>query len=338
MSVLRAGVVGLGMMGRNHARVLRDLEGIDLVGVSDPMGDRFASATGVEVFPEVEDLIAHGLDICVVAVPTALHLPVALRLADAGVHALVEKPLAENTAAATELAEAFERAGLVGAVGHIERFNPALQSMRDRLEQGELGEIFQIATRRQGPFPNRIQDVGVVKDLATHDIDLTRWVAQSSFVEVAARTAHKSGRPHEDLVAATGVLADGTVTNHLVNWLSPFKERVIVVTGEGGCFIANTLTADLTFHANAQVPTEWAAISAFRGVGEGDMIRYAIPKQEPLLLEHIAFRDAVQGKEDHTVRMREGLAVVAVAEAMIESAETGRTVPVAAEQENGGQP
>lgn len=335
MSALRAGVVGLGMMGRNHVRVLRDLDGVELVGVSDPLGDPFGSASRVEMYEQVEDLIARGLDMCVVAVPTAQHLSVGLRLAEAGVHALVEKPLAENITAATELAAAFESAGLIGAVGHIERFNPALQSLRERLEAGELGEIFQIATRRQGPFPNRIQDVGVVKDLATHDIDLTRWVAQSSFVEVAARTAHKSGRPHEDLVAATGVLADGTVTNHLVNWLTPFKERVIVVTGEKGCFIADTLTADLTFHANAQVPTEWAAISAFRGVAEGDMIRYAIPKQEPLLLEHQAFRDAVLGKEDTTVQMHHGLAVVAVAEAMIESAATGRTVSVAAEQGNG---
>jgi predicted dehydrogenase len=316
------------MMGRNHVRVLQALEGVELVGVADPVGDRFGAAAGVPVFAAVEELIEEAIDMCVVAVPTAHHLTAGLMLADAGVHTLVEKPLAQDTPSALRLAGAFEAAGLVGAVGHIERFNPALQSMRQRLEHGELGDIYQIATRRQGPFPHRIQDVGVVKDLATHDIDLTSWVAQSPFLEVAARTVHKSGRKHEDLVAATGALCDGTVTNHLVNWLTPFKEREILVTGERGCFVANTLTADLTFHANGLTPTEWPTLSAFRGVSEGDMIRYAITKQEPLMLELTAFRDAVLGKSDAIVQMRQGLTVVAVAEALIESALTGATVAV----------
>lgn len=336
MNALRAGVIGLGMMGRNHVRVLRSLPGVELVGVADPDGDRHGAADGCSIHADVDQLIAQGIDMCVVSVPTATHLEVGLRLADAGVHALIEKPLAENLLAATKLVEAFECAELIGGVGHIERFNPALQLLRKRLEAGELGGIYQIATRRQGPFPNRIQDVGVVKDLATHDIDLTRWVAQSRYVDVAARTAHKSGRMHEDLVAATGILADGTITNHLVNWLSPFKERLIVVTGERGAFTANTLTADLEFHANGQLMNEWQSLSAFRGVSEGDMVRYAIAKQEPLVLEHTAFRDAVLGRSVNIVAMREGLAVVAVAEALIESARLGRTVTVAAERQGVG--
>jgi predicted dehydrogenase len=251
-----------------------------------------------------------------------------LALAAAGVHALIEKPLATDVAAARRLAEAFEAAGLVGAVGHIERYNPSLQSLRGHLESGELGAIYQVITRRQGPFPNRIADVGVVKDLATHDIDLTAWVTQSSYVSVSARVAHKSGREHEDLVAAVGQLSDGTITNHLVNWLSPMKERVTIVTGERGCYVADTLSADLTLFRNASVPTEWDQIARFRGVSEGDMIRYAIPKPEPLRLEHEAFRDAVLGKDSDIVTMRQGLATVAVAEAVIESATTGRTVTI----------
>jgi UDP-N-acetylglucosamine 3-dehydrogenase len=102
--------------------------------------------------------------------------------------------------------------------------------------------VYQVVTRRQGPFPARIADVGVVKDLATHDIDLTAWVTQQPYSQVAAQTAYKSGREYEDLVAVTGQLADGTVTSHLVNWLSPFKERVTVITGEKGTFVADTLT------------------------------------------------------------------------------------------------
>lgn len=326
MTVLRAGAIGLGAMGRNHARVLQQLAGVDLVAVADPFGDRHGVANGVEIVRDIDDLLAFDLDMCVVAVPTADHEAIGMALAAAGVHTLIEKPLADSSGAAIRLVDAFERRGLTGAVGHIERYNPALQQLRRRLEGGELGEFYQIATRRQGPFPNRVRDVGVVKDLATHDVDLTAWIAGAPFVSVSARTAHKSGRDHEDLVAVTGELADGTVTNHLVNWLSPMKERVTVVTGEKGCFIADTVTADLTFHANGKVATEWDAVSQFRGVSEGDVIRYAFPKPEPLAVELAAFRDAVLGMRGDIVTMRDGLAAVAVAEAVLASAHGHGTV------------
>jgi UDP-N-acetylglucosamine 3-dehydrogenase len=167
-AVLRAGLIGLGSMGRHHARVLKGLEGVELVAVVDPMGDQHGAAQGVPVLSTVEELIGLGIDYAVVACPTGLHEPVGLALAEAGVCALIEKPVADTVVGARHLVEAFESRGLVAGVGHIERFNPALQSMRARLEAGELGEVFQVVTRRQGPFPHRIADVGVVKDLATH--------------------------------------------------------------------------------------------------------------------------------------------------------------------------
>lgn len=326
MANLRAGLIGLGMMGRHHARVLRDLPGVDLVAVADPAGDPHRVAGNLPLLGSIDEIIETGVDYCMVAVPTAFHRDIGLALASAGVHAMIEKPLAPDTDSALALTDAFESADLVGAVGHIERYNPALQNLRTRLAEGELGRVYQVVTRRQGPFPARIADVGVVKDLATHDIDLTAWVVQQPFRSVAARTALMSGREHEDLVAVVGQLADGTVTSHLVNWLSPLKERVTIVTGERGAFVADTLTADLTFFANGEVPTTWDDIAQFRGVSEGDMVRYAIAKPEPLRTEHEAFRDAVLGKESDIVTMRQGLAIVAVAEAVLESASTGQMV------------
>ena len=326
---LRAGLVGLGMMGRHHARVLGSLDGVELVAVCDPMGDAHNVAGGRPVFTKVSDLIAAGIDYAMVAAPTAFHEELALELAAAGIHALIEKPLAVDTPAAKRIQEAFAAKGLVGAVGHIERYNPALQQLRARLDKGELGAVYQIATRRQGPFPARIADVGVIKDLATHDIDSTAWVARSKFVSVSAQTAHKSGRPHEDMVAAVGKLENGIITNHLVNWLTPFKERLTIVTGERGALVADTLTADLTFYANASVDTEWDSVAAFRGVSEGDVIRYAFSKPEPLRTEHEAFRDAVlglPGAVDRIVTMEQGLATVAVASAMIDSSKNGNVI------------
>ncbi|MFI5966705.1 Gfo/Idh/MocA family protein [Streptomyces asoensis] len=323
---LRAGLVGLGSMGRHHARVLAGLEGVELVGVVDPMGDKFGAAQGAPILNTVEELIALGVDYAVVACPTALHEPVGLALAEAGVCALVEKPVADTVEGARRLVDAFESRGLVAGVGHIERCNPALRSLRARLEAGELGDVYQVVTRRQGPFPHRIADVGVVKDLATHDIDLTGWVTGRQYVSIAAHTVSKSGREHEDMVSAVGRLDDGTMVNHLVNWLSPLKERFTSVTGDRGCFIADTLTADLTFHSNASVTTEWEALRAFRGVSEGDMIRYAIPKREPLQVEHELFRDAVLGKPADICTLRQGMRTVEVAAAVLESATTDRSV------------
>ncbi len=332
MANLRAGLIGLGMMGRHHARNLRAIDGVDLVAVADAGGDPHGVAGGLPVLPDVEALIEAGLDYAVVALPTEFHEEAGLKLAAAGVHALIEKPLAKTTEGAARLADAFAGAGLVGAVGHIERYNASLQSLRKRLEAGDLGDLYQIATRRQGPFPNRIADVGVVKDLASHDIDLTAWVTQRQYELVAARTMFKSGRAHEDMVAATCQLSGGLMSSHLVNWLTPTKERLTIVTGEKGMFVADTLTADLTFYANGVVDTTWDDIAQFRGVSEGQVTRFAIAKPEPLRLEHENFRDAILGKESDIVTLEQGTAVVRVCEAMIESARTGRFVSVAPAQ------
>ena len=328
MANLRAGLIGLGMMGRHHARNLRALDGVDLVAVADAAGDRHGVAGGLPVLPNVEALIEVGLDYAVVALPTEFHSEAALALAAAGVHTLIEKPLAKTTAEAKGLAKAFAAAGLIGAVGHIERYNPALQHLRKRLEAGELGDLYQISTRRQGPFPNRIADVGVIKDLASHDIDLTAWVTQRRYELVGARTMFKSGRKYEDMVAATCQLSGGLMSSHLVNWMTPTKERLTIVTGEKGMFVADTLTADLTFYANGSVDTTWDDIAQFRGVSEGEMRRPAIAKPEPLRIEHEQFRDAILGKPADIVTLEQGAAVVQVCEAMIESAKGDRFITI----------
>lgn len=326
MSSLRAGVVGLGMMGRHHVRVLRELEGVDLVAIADPNGDQHGVAGGLAVLPDVQSLISVGVDLAIVAVPTQFHEETALALAEAGVHTLIEKPIAHSAEAGRRIVEAFRKAGVLGAVGHVERFNPALQQLRMRLEAGDLGEVYQIATRRQGPFPARIADVGAAKDLASHDVDLSAWIAQTQYEYVFAQTAFKSGRDHEDLIAITARLESGVVANHLVNWLSPIKERVTVVSGERGAFVADTATGDLTFFANGTFPLEWESVTAFRGVSEGDVTRFAFTKREPLRVEHEAFRDAVLGEEKDFVTLSQGLRTLEVVEAGLKSALTGAVV------------
>lgn len=325
---LRAGLLGVGMMGRHHARVLRELDGVDLVAIADPGGDPHGVAGELQVLPDIDALIAERIDIAVVAVPTRFHEDAALKLAAAGVHTLVEKPIAHSLQAGQRMVDAFKARELVGAVGHIERFNPALQELRRRIAAGELGAVYQVVTRRQGPFPSRIADVGVAKDLASHDVDLTAWVVQSDYEQIFAQTAFKSGREHEDMIVITGRTASGVIVNNIVNWLSPMKERVTVVTGEKGAFVADTSTGDLTFYANGTIPLEWESVSSFRGVSEGDVTRFAFAKREPLRVEHEAFRDAVLGLRDDVVTMAQGQRTLAVVESALASARRGESIRI----------
>jgi predicted dehydrogenase len=314
---LRAGLVGLGVMGRNHARVLGQLADVEFVGIYDPAPNVPDAVEGHPVVKDLDDLIALGIDYAVVAAPTVFHLDIGTRLAEAGIHALIEKPVASTAEDSSALRDMFAAKGLIGGVGHIERYNPALQAARTRIADGLIGDIYQVATRRQGPFPGRITDVGVIKDLASHDIDLTAWVTQQEFVSVNARTTHRSGRPHEDMVVAVGTLSGGAITSHTVNWLTPFKERVTVITGEKGVLVADTLTADLTYYENGRIQVAWNP-GEFRGVSEGDSTRFALDRKEPLRAEHEAFRDSVlAGAAQGIVTLAEGTRVVEVAEKMV---------------------
>ncbi len=322
---LRAGVIGLGAMGRHHARVLRQIDGVDLVAAVDSRGDTYGAVPGLQVGRTIDELLAARLDMAVVAVPTVLHEEVGVALAAAGVATMIEKPVAMTLQAAKRISEAFHSAGVLACVGHIERFNPAIAEMRRRIQRGDLGSIYQITTQRFSTFPARIGDVGVVMDLATHDINTTQWLADSPYAQVSAATAHRAGRSHEDLVTVVGRLENDSVVDHQVNWLSPMKVRQTTVVGERGAFVADTAQVTLSFWANGAVPTDWEVLQQFRGVTEGDMTRFALRAYEPLMSEHEAFRDAVRGERSDVVSLSDGVETIRIAEAVLESAESGTT-------------
>jgi UDP-N-acetylglucosamine 3-dehydrogenase len=330
---LRGAVAGLGMIGRHHARILQSHPEIEFAGAVDPGGDRFgAVADPARVHADLDSLLAAGpVDFAILSIPTEEHRGAAERFAAAGIHVLVEKPLAGSVEDGRAIIDACAAAGVHGAVGHVERFNPALIEARKRMLAGQLGEVFLIATERVGPFPDRIRDVGVVKDLATHDLDIVRWLADAPVEQVAAQTASKMGREHEDLVSITGRMANGTVFSSMVDWVTPTKSRKARIVGERGTLIANTLTADLTFFENADVAQSWSSAQALRGVSEGNSTRYALNRREPLLAEIEAFCALIGGDaEAPVVSLAHGLETVAVAEAVLASAREGGSVRVAA--------
>lgn len=326
MACLRAGLIGLGRMGRNHARVMGSLPGVELVAVVDQNPEANCAAWNVNIEADIGSLIAANVDYAVVAVPCRQHVQVGIRLAEAGIHALIEKPLAADLAGAQELADAFANHNLVGAVGHIERFNPAIQSLRSRIQVGDLGTVYQVATNRQGPFPVRVGDVGVIKDLAVHDIDVTTWINGQDYRWVAAAALDRSGCQVEDMAAAVGQLADTTITSHIVNWRSPFRSRTTTVTGEAGSFVADTLKGTLTFFANGCAAAVDSQIANSEALSEGGVTRYEMPKAEPLRIEHEQFRDAVLGMEANIVTLDEGAKAIEVADALAASAESGMAV------------
>lgn len=322
-TTLTAAVIGAGAIGQQHLRVLAEMPGIQLMGAVEPSPDAAAVLTGkgMLTFPDLGSLLDTGIpDLAVVATPTDEHANVALALMAAGVNVLVEKPVAATSTEAADLLEACSKSAVKAVVGHIERFNPAILELRNRVQQGELGEIFAIATERVGPFPARIRDVGVAKDLATHDLDLVAWIGNSPIGQLAARSAHRTGRDHEDIVMVTGQLESGIPFNSVVDWLTPVKRRSIRVLGESGMFVADTVTSDLHLYENGRKRSEWEVTRTLRGVSEGNVTRFALERREPLRLELEAFCDYIRtGDPGNTVSLADGAAALRAAEQVIAS-------------------
>lgn len=315
---LRAGVIGLGSMGRNHVRVWGDdIRGVELVAVADPRAEavRLASrGRSVRGYAEAATMLAEEeLDLVSVVAPTSMHHELTLAALDAGAHVLVEKPIAATRAEAEAMMAAAAAGRRLLTVGHIERFNPAIVELRRRLQAGELGRIFQVRATRLGPFPDRIRDVGVVLDLAPHDLDVMRFLLGSDPVRIYAETEQRIHTDHEDLFVGVLKFGNGAVGLLDINWLTPTKQRTLSVTGEGGMYVADYLTQDLMFHANP----------ADGSVEEGRSELRAIARREPLVAELEAFAAAVRHGGPPPVDPREALIALQLARALVEAANTG---------------
>lgn len=324
MATLRVALIGLGAMGKNHARVLRSLPGVDLIAVFDPAVVTERSA--LPIVSSLRELVALKPDYCVIATPTFTHEELAIELAINGIHIFIEKPISPTVESALRISEIVSKNKIIGGVGHIERFNAALIEAKRRIKLGELGSVYQISTRRLGPFPSRITDVGVTIDLATHDIDLVKWLTDCNYHSVAAQSARRSGGSNEDLVSCIGKLNNGILINHNVNWLSPLKERKTIITGEKGTYVADTLRSDLVFYENGSILNTQREIAHFQGVTQGQTTIYAFERPEALVTEHQEFIKALLNEESNYVSLQEATETLRVAEAIQESSNSGKTV------------
>lgn len=329
---LKVAVVGVGAMGRNHARVYADMPGAQLVGVADmslAAAEEVTRRQGGRAYSDYRRMLDKEQPTAVtIAVPTVDHLEVALEVIARGIHLLIEKPIAFSLSEGHQIIEAADEAGLKLMVGHIERFNPAVLALKEHLEAGELGRVFQIDARRQGPFPARVKDVGVVIDLAVHDLDVMRFVTGAEIVRVFAETERRIHSSREDLLSGLVRLEDGIVGTLAINWLTPTKIRELQVTGELGMFRVDYLMQDLYFYENAAAPTEDWPLRVLRGVSEGRMVRHVVAKREPLRIEQEAFLAAVRGQAPVAISGFDGLRALELAQGLVNSGVEHRVVEV----------
>ena len=321
-------------MGRNHVRVWDEaVEGVELVAVADPESEavlRASHGRTVRGYASAEEMLAlESLDLLSIVVPTSLHLPIALAALEAGTHILVEKPIAATREEAEQMIAAANRAARTLTVGHVERFNPAILELRRRLRANELGRIFEVRATRLGPFPARIRDVGVVVDLAPHDLDIMRFLLGSDPVRLYAETEQRIHTDHEDLFVGLMKFDNGAVGVLDINWLTPTKVRTLSVTGERGMYVADYLAQDLVFYGNPDATPPSSASAAaptLASVAEGKMTRRVIHRQEPLVMELTEFARAVRESAPPPVDPHEAMVALLLARAMVESARSGRVI------------
>jgi predicted dehydrogenase len=298
--LLRVGVVGVGVMGSNHARVFTDLPGVTLAGVVDPerkQRDFVCGALNCRGYSDLDALLADGVDALTIAAPTHLHRDIALSAIERGVHVLVEKPISSTVEEGNAIIAAARKAGVTLMVGHVERFNPAVEAIKEAISQED---ILSIAITRVGPFPPRMSNVGVVIDLAVHDIDLIRWFTDSEIIEVQPQTSSAIAE-REDIALLQFRTASGVLAHINTNWITPFKARNVTVATRNKYIMGDLLTRQVT------------ECFGFQPDGSYSMRHLSVGHAEPLRAELQAFVSAIRSGKPPAVTGEEGVAGLEIA-------------------------
>jgi UDP-N-acetylglucosamine 3-dehydrogenase len=305
--MIRVGVIGVGAMGQHHVRIYHEMEGVELVGISDVDRTRveeLASQYGTKPFTDYKELLAERLDAVSIVVPTTLHKQVTMDVLESGANILVEKPVADTIENADSMIKAAREAGRVLMIGHIERFNPAVTRMKEIVNSGLLGKIVSISTRRVGPYNPRIRDVGIIIDLGVHDIDVISYLYGSKVSEVysiAGNDIH-SQEDHASMILKFKDNRSGVVE---LNWLTPHKTREMTVVGLQGVAYLDYIDQTVSIHDK-----EW--------------IREAkVEKGEPLKKEIEHFVQSVNESKTPLITGEDGKHALEVALAAIKSYKNG---------------
>jgi UDP-N-acetylglucosamine 3-dehydrogenase len=313
---LRVAVIGTGFWGKNQARVFANLDSTKLVSVCDAnpaaaqaIGTQFQVAYDTDVG---KVLSRNDIDAVTICTPTVTHQQIAERALMAGKHVLVEKPMTNTVSEARDLLELAKRRNLRLMPGHIERFNPAVSYLKDLLDKGKMGKAILLLARRVGRWPERIGDVGVVRDTAIHDIDLARYILNDEVNSLYARTGSMR-HTKEDYAEIMLQFNNGSTAFIDANWLTPRKTRTLIVTGSDATVRLDYITQELWIEESDRV------------------IEPSIEKKEPLAMELAHFAESILNDRPFAVNGIDGLKAVEICEAALQSGSAGRTITLATE-------
>ncbi|HIJ08026.1 TPA: Gfo/Idh/MocA family oxidoreductase [Candidatus Bathyarchaeota archaeon] len=303
MKKLGVAVVGTGFWGRNHARVYKELESTELVAVCDrdaerarKVADQFSTKAYTSSARMYKDAKVEAVSICTWSTGLAME---ALRALRAGKHVIVEKPMATNTKQAKKLLTTANEKNLHLTVGFLMRFIPGLQNIREAVKTGKVGDLVCATAKRVSQWPERIGDVGVVKDTAIHDIDIVRYIFGEDPVNVYAKTGNMRHKKFEDYAQIMLTFKDGKSAFIESNWLTPYKTRTLTVTGSDAIMRLDYITQELWIEAAKE------------------NLQPKFPWQEPLKLELQHFIDCVTKNEEPMITGMDGIKALRIAEAAL---------------------
>ncbi len=328
MKKINVAVIGAGSMGKNHARIYSELNDVRLVAVCDPneqCGKEVAGKYGAKYYSDYKEMLKkEKIDAVSISVPTKLHKQVSLDAIKSKINVLVEKPIAATTAEANEVIKAAEKNNVKLMVGHIEQFNPVVIELKKRIK--DIGNIFQVHCQRLSLFPQRIIDVGVVIDLAIHEIYVLKYLIGSKIKRVYAETAQRFHSSNEDLIVGTLRFENGILGVINANWLTPKKVRQIEVTGEKGMFVADYITQELYFYEK-QFASKYADYkSQFKMGTEGKKIKIEVKSSEPLKNELEAFIECIKSNKEPLVTGKDGMEALEISQKFLESAKNNKVI------------
>jgi UDP-N-acetylglucosamine 3-dehydrogenase len=312
MKKLGTAVVGAGFWGKNHARVYGELDSTELVAVCDVNRERakaVADQFGVKAYTSSSRMLKNeeieAVSVCTWSTKLAKE---ALKALKAGRHVLVEKPMATHTKQAAKLLDTAESNGLHLTVGFLMRFIPGLRHIREAVENKKLGEFVCATAKRVSQWPERIGDVGVVKDTAIHDIDVVRFISGEDPVSVYAKTGSLRHRQFEDYAQIMLTFEDGKSAFIESNWITPYKTRILTVTGSEAIMRLDYITQEL-----------WIEDA-------NENLQPRFPWQEPLKLELRHFADCILEKKKPVITGDDGLIALEIAEAALRSSAKNKVV------------
>jgi UDP-N-acetylglucosamine 3-dehydrogenase len=312
MKKLGVAVIGTGFWGKNHARVYKELASTELVAICDVNAERAKSVAdqfGVKAYTDSARMLKNkeveAVSICTWSTVLAKE---ALKALKAGKHVLVEKPMASDTKKAEKLLETAEKNDLHLTVGFLMRFIPGMLHIREAVENKKIGELVCATAKRVSQWPERIGDVGVVKDTAIHDIDVMRYIANEDPITVYAKTGSMRHRKFEDYAQIMLTYKDGKSAFIESNWLTPYKTRTLTVTGADAIMRLDYITQELWIEETKET------------------LQPRYPWQEPLKLELQHFAECITEKKKPLITAADGLKALQIAEAALQSSAKNRAI------------